>query len=422
MKPIFLCIFLLSVAAISMAQDSAHVPDLDGYVTRAASPTDFDANGFHVISNKKTTYSTAELRPGGSMMTVLGEPQPYVGAHVRIFGKVNIRKQTIKAETVLFLTADSLEVKGNAVIDGLPTRQPDDAEGKLVRADGYRILLTPKTTMTFTAPLTSLSDVQPNLWIAYRGERRKDGVILASSGTLTRNDRVVREEKAREKADYDPEAVAPDEKQSAAGKVFLGIDPRKIPPYHDDAMQARIAKIGNTLVPQYQKDLPDSDPAKLSFRFQLVDEPKWRDAMIWPSGVILVPKQLVERMENDSQLAAVLADSIAALLEDQYYRLQSLARKAGAAEMASGAIPVAGFVGIAAASKVYADAVRRAQDQAGRVSLGLMNDAGYTLTEAPKAWWILSTKEPKPLVDLQLPERVQYLYEVLDTAWRQIGH
>ena len=47
-----------------------------------------------------------------------------------------------------------------------------------------------------------------------------------------------------------------------------------------------------------------------------------------------------------------------------------------------------------------------------------MKDAGYDLAEAPKAWWILSTKDPKPLVDLKLPERVQYLYEQLGTTWR----
>jgi len=236
---------------------------------------------------------------------------------------------------------------------------------------------------------------------------------------LTRNDRVVREEQARDKADYDPDAVAPDAKQSAAGKAFLGIDPGKIPPYHDDAMQARITRIGNSLVPQYQKDLPDTDPAKLRFRFQLVDEPKWRDVMIWPSGVILVPRQVVERMENDSQLAAVLADGVAGLLEDQYYRLRSLARKAGAAQIASGAIPFAGFVGMLAASNAYAAVVQLAHEQSARVSLGLMSDAGYTLAEAPKAWWILSTKETKPMVDVQLPERVQSLYEALGTTWRE---
>jgi hypothetical protein len=418
MKSVLL-VFLLFALVIGMAaQEPPPGPKIDGHITRAASPSDFDANGFRVLTTAKTEFSVGDIQQS---QTIQGVPEPYLGAHVRIFGKLDQRKQTIRAKKVVFVPPP-FQVKGNGLIQALVAAPSGEADGKLIRADGYRILLTPKTTVTFAPPLSSIADLSPNLWISYKGERREDGIIVASSATLSRNDRAVREEKAREKADYDPEAVAPDEKQSGVAKAFLGIDPRKIPPYHDDAMQARITKIGNSLVPRYQKDLPDSDPAKLRFRFQLVDEPKWRDAMIWPSGVILVPKQVVERMENDSQLAAVLADSIAALLEDQYYRLQSLAHKTTAVELASAAIPfggLAGVAGIVGASQAYADAVRHAQEQSARVSLGLMNDAGYTLAEAPKAWWILSTNEPKPLVALQLPELVRYLYEALDSTWRE---
>jgi hypothetical protein len=404
--------------ALPAQRAAASLPALDGYVTRAASPTDFDVNGFRVLTDGQTTFIQDVRTASGSAMTIMDAPQPYLGAHAQIYGKINSRQHTIRAETVEFVTAEGSEVKGGAVIDALPAPQAADAEGKLIRADGHRILLTPKTTMKFDPPLASLADVQPNVWISYKGDRREDGIVVASSATLTRNDRVVREEQARDKADYDPDAVAPDAKQSAAGKAFLGIDPRKIPPYHDDAMQARIARIGNSLVPQYQKDLPDTDPAKLRFRFQLVDEPKWRDVMIWPSGVILVPRQVVERMENDSQLAEVLADGIARLLEDQYYKLQSMKRKAVAFGVAS-TVAAGAILGTATGAGEYGEAVQHAHEQSARVSLGLMSDAGYTLAEAPKAWWILSSKKPKPMVDVQLPDRVQSLYEALGTTWRE---
>jgi hypothetical protein len=406
---------LLSLPTILSAQDTTPVPKIDGCVTRAASATDFDANGFRVLATTKTKFSVGDIQQS---QTIQGVPDPYLGAHILIFGKLYQRKQTIRARRVVFVPPP-LEVRGSAVIEALPAPRSGVADGRLVRADGYLILVTPHTKMTFVPPLSSVADLSPNRWIDYKGERREDGIVVASSAALAPNNAAARHEQARERADYDPEAVAPDAKQNAVGKTFLGVDPKKIPPYRDDAMQARITRIGNSLVPQYQKGLPDNDPAKLRFRFQLVDEPKWRDAMIWPSGVILVPKQVVERMEDDSQLAAVLADSIAALLEDQYYRLQSLARKAGAAQIASLAIPVAGSVGMFAASKAYAEAVQHAEDQSARVSLGLMSDAGYNRDEAPKAWWRLSTKEPKPLADVQLPERVQSLYEALGTTWRK---
>jgi hypothetical protein len=404
-------VLLVSPPTTLFAQDPTHLPDLDGYVTRAASPTDFDANGFRVLATAKTEFAEGDLARSRSIQ---GGPKPYIGAHILIFGKLNQHKHTISAEKVLFVPPPK-EVKGNGLIEALPAPRTGDAGSRLVRADGYLILISP-TTMTFTPPLAQLST---NVWIAYKGEQRADGVVVASSATLTPNDRAVREEKARNKADYDPAAVSPDASQSGASKVLVGIDPRKLPPYSDDAMQARVARIGESLVPKFQKDLPDTDPTKLHFRFQVVEESKLRDAEIWPSGVIVISKQVVSRMENDSQLAAVLAESVAGLLEDQYYRLKSTLHKAGAAYIASAAIPIAGFVGMEAASKVYAEAVRNAEDQTARVSLFLLNDAGYTLAEAPKAWWILSTKEPKPLADVKLPERAQALYHALGTTWRK---
>ncbi len=412
------CLAMLALAiALPAQRAAASLPALDGYVTRAASPTDFDVNGFRVLADGKTTFIQDVRTSAGTAMTTVDAPHPVLGAHAQVYGKMDRRQHTIQAETAEFATSPDAEVKGGAVIDALPAPQAGNAGEKLIRADGYRILLTPKTTMKFDAPLASLSDVRTNLWISYKGERRADGVVVASSATLTANTAAARHEEAREKAGYDPEAVAPDAKQNAVGKAFLGVDAKKIPPYHDDAMQARVSKIGDSLVPQYQKDLPDSDPAKLRFRFQLVDAPNERDAIIWPSGVVLVPKQVVERMENDSQLAAVLADGIARLLEDQYYKLQSMKRKAVVFAIAAtaGAGAIAGPL---TGAGEYAEVVRNLQEQSARVSLALMSDAGYTLAEAPKAWWILSSKKPKPLVDVQLPERVQYVYEALDSTWR----
>jgi hypothetical protein len=416
MKSSFLAVLLFALGTSLVAQQPEYLPALDGYITRSASSADFDVNGFRAIVEKKAEFARGNLVQSQS---ILGNPDPYLGAHVLVFGKLDKKKQSIRAQRVLFVPPDSTEVKGSGLIDRLPAPPAGEAEGKLVLADGYVILLSTKTSITFTPPLASLSDVGTNISISYIGEQREDGVVVASAVKLTRNNVPSRQEKAREKADYDPAAVDPNAKQNPAAKAFLGVDPKKTPPYPDPTMQARISKVGESLVPQYQKDLPDSDPTKLHFRFQLVDEPKLRDAMTWPSGVILVPKQVVERMENDSQLAAVLADGVAGLLQNQYYRLQSLQIKAAAAEVAELAIPF----GVGAASqvatyKIASDAELRIQRQAARISLCLMKDAGYNLAEAPKAWWILSTKEPKPLVDVKLPERVQYLYEQLGTTWR----
>ncbi len=309
MKPTLFVCLVLALSTGLLAQESADNPEIDGYITRVASPTDFDANGFRVLLEKTATYSENTRMPDMVQSSILSEPKPYIGAHVQIFGKLDLSKHTIKANEVAFVTdAAELKVKGSALIDGIPPPLVGQAEGKLVRADGYLIFLDSKTAVTLTPPLVSLADVGPNVWITYQGTRRSDGVVVASSAMLVPYQLTSGEEKARKKSDYDPAAVNHDDKQNVASKMFLGVDVKKIPPYADSAMQARVTKIGESLVPKYQRDLPDGDPAKVQFRFQVVDQPAWRDNTVTPGGVILIPKQVVERMENDSQLAAVLAD------------------------------------------------------------------------------------------------------------------
>ena len=56
--------------------------------------------------------------------------------------------------------------------------------------------------------------------------------------------------------------------------------------------------VGEKLIPAFQRDLPDSDPAKIHFRFQLVDSKKLHAALAAPNGIILIPHQVVERMET----------------------------------------------------------------------------------------------------------------------------
>lgn len=150
-----------------------------------------------------------------------------------------------------------------------------------------------------------------------------------------------------------------------------------------------------------------------------------------PSGIILVPYQAVERMQNDSQLAAILADSIAIEMEAQDNRMLRGVRPTGkqmAAEAAAGAtiytgdalVPGLGafatgtsIVGIARGKRE----LDREEQQSGRVSLTLMHDAGFDVEEAPIAWWRLSEHEGKPLADTPLPDQSRNLYRDLAATW-----
>jgi hypothetical protein len=185
-------------------------------------------------------------------------------------------------------------------------------------------------------------------------------------------------------------------------------------------MQARVQRIGNSLIPAYQRSLPDSDPTKINFRFEVIDEKNFRDAINLPSGVILVPYQIVERMKNDDQLATLLADSIVQILEKVTLRTAGVRHGATALEIAGDA--TGGILTILAAHSVAGAAVNLAYApelaQSGRVSLCLLHDAGYDIRQAPLAWWLLPDKKDKPLEQVSLPSRAENLYTTLGLAWR----
>jgi hypothetical protein len=56
--------------------------------------------------------------------------------------------------------------------------------------------------------------------------------------------------------------------------------------------------------------------------------------------------------------------------------------------------------------------------QSGRVSLCLLHDAGYDITQAPLAWWLLGPRTPKSIDKIPMPPRAATLYMALGTTWR----
>ncbi len=388
-------------------------PAVDGYVTRASSLTDFDVNGYRIFTNAKTVFKTTlngpepATRSGGNA---------FFGEAVAVFGKIDDRHHTITATEVLFRQPRDHRLSGFAVIDRiLATKQGE----LLVRADGYLIRINASTQTTFQAPCTSLAEVKPNVWLKYHGTLHSDGVLVADAVTFQPNVISDSEDKLLAKNDYDPSTVPADSKQNVVKKYFLGIDPKKIPPYKDPVMQARINHIGASLIPSFQRTLAKDDESRIFFQFQLIDDQKFHDALTLPNGIILVPYQIISRLQNDSQVAAVLADNIVQAIEKQNYRAAPERKKLIAAEIASGAFGLSGLgIGALVKDRVTASMQRDAEDQSGRVSLGLLHDAGYDIQQAPVAWWLLAAKPKKALTSTPLPPRASNLYRTIGLVWQ----
>jgi hypothetical protein len=94
------------------------------------------------------------------------------------------------------------------------------------------------------------------------------------------------------------------------------------------------------------------------------------------------------RLESDAQLAAILADNIACALEKQDLRAIPARRALLASDVslyAGGAVvPGLGLAPVLTDGVAKTQMQRRAEEQSGRVSLVLLRQAGYDITEAPR--------------------------------------
>ncbi len=406
-------LFVALDAASCFCQESPYI-SFSGYVTRVFSSNDFDVNGFRVLLRPKARL---ELKSGKHKWKIApADLRPYFGQAVEVYGKVDKSKVTVTAITLTLSAPVPHEVDGFGIIDSVLTGSDPKTE-HLLRADGYRVLISPRTAVAFNPPLDASTAYRPNVWMSFHGSIRADGIVEADQATLQANTAVPAEETFRNKMDYDPKSVNP--KQSGLSKAFLPFDPKKLPPYIDDAMQSRLNAIGEKLIPRYMRDLPDTDPGKINFRFQLVDKDDWHDAMPLPSGIILVPHQVVKRTQNDSQLATVLADNIAAVLEEQAWRDQPALQKKRAAYLSGTAgglfVPGLGLGTYVSTGLVGSKIEQHREEQRGRVSLGLVKDAGYDIHQAPLAWLRLERADGD--VSPFLPRRAAYLYKMLGEMW-----
>jgi predicted Zn-dependent protease len=132
--------------------------------------------------------------------------------------------------------------------------------------------------------------------------------------------------------------------------------------------QQYVGEVGRRLVPRYQHDMPEQAPTKIPFRFYLVKREE-ASAVALPNGVVLVYSGLFEVMENEAQLAAAIGHEIAHLTQEHRWQLEAK-------------IP-------GAFDNVYS---RNFENQADRLGLRYMSDAGYDPREAARVWKLLTKK------------------------------
>jgi hypothetical protein len=188
-------------------------------------------------------------------------------------------------------------------------------------------------------------------------------------------------------------------------------------------LQEKVRRLGMSVIPGYQKQLKDDDPSKIQFRFYVVDEKQIRSELVCKEGLILVPTQVVERLRNDDQMAALLADGVAFSLQLQEVRVTTNKSLLISAEVADDVFLIVDpldflIVNTAVAPLAMRPIAVKMQEQRGRIALALVADAGYDPYQAPEVWRLLAPKSlPKNLNSLKYPDRSGYQLGILNLQY-----
>jgi hypothetical protein len=423
--PISIRLMVLALAAgcwlgaVYCPAQNANVPAIEGYITAVDAGLGFDVNGTAITTSDSTSYQRVSSK--GIKDEVRRNDVLRIGGYVEVIG--TSADAGIAANSVILFEDQDRKIEGFGVIEKVMEDGPD----LLLQADGYRIRIAPATVTKFSGGLNSIADIGADTWLKYEGKRDPAGILIASDAAF------VPGRKGKVKPSQQPAAPTQDSLIDADGN-FLSLrtkvryaDSGGPCGWHrypaDGALQTRVQRVGMLVAPAYQKQLAADQPSKIRFRFYAVDEAKIRADLSCNPGLILVPKQVVERLANDDQLAAVLADGVAAALQNQSARLILEYRGLVGAEIA-GEIAAAFVPGINLAADVGTGMVAHriavhADEQRGRIALALMADAGYDPWQAPEAWRLLAPKHlPKDPVTTKYPSRSGYQLGILSLQYR----
>jgi hypothetical protein len=425
---------VLAVCMLSLPALAEHLPPtFDGYVTNIVTPMEFDVGSRHVLCDDKTTWQRNSNLPEFLTELRVGIPIHVDGEfrdlnHNRTFVATNVHPNPT------LMSAPDGQMQGRGLIYQAPTLHPDGTG--ILWVDGYPLHITPRTKLLAAdgSPLQP-DKLRPNQWASYEAIRRSesDSTILATSITVSPNVVDDSEKKFRDKAA--PDFTEPDPASGTPGEFKFGKHlALKLELLSDPQVQAYVSKIGNSLIPQYQKELLDSDPAKINFRFYVFRQPsKWKgkfpDAMSYPGGMVLIPDNVLATLDNESQLAALLSNCIAGAIEKDIYlhltrlKIQGYGALGGDALM--GFFPLE-VLPIAIPNEVsLANFIRDMNQRASRIGLTYMLQQGYDIREAPFAWTIAANREernpmkagvPAPTMASTLMESLQLDYPTTEYA------
>lgn len=408
MKIQTIALFFAALLTASFIPASAQGNNISGIVTQVHLPDSFVLGDKPIHLSHKTKFATIvesdpnNPSPDDPPVASLANLMP--GAYVR--ADVSYTDGVIAASTIEFIDLWLKPIEVHGPIDKVLM-----VDGETVyRADGY-LLRIPADMKTIIAPsIGSLDKVVAGDWVEFEGHFGAGGIVVASKAHFEppqyESLHQIKIIDASIKVSVDGGGPAPSTpaNDDYCAKIEQGVTPSahevKIGLIHyqlsqDQALNLRIAKIGCGLIPQYQRTLAHDSASRFNFIFLVVDGKHLHHTITTQQGIIFFPGQVLKNLKTDEQIAALLADAIAANLTRQFERIIYANRYAKGA-MAASLIPYAGLVSAAAGDVAVEKFMRGMMQEQVRMALYLMQDAGYDPHAAPVAWDLLSSKPINP--------------------------
>lgn len=438
-----ICLLILGAAVMSpevfltantQAQSKTKEIKVRGYVTKVNSPTSFEIDNYLISRDASLAYELDKQTPEVSF-----KPEDIrIGTELEVRGDFNEQTNELKAKKIKIDLSQFRKFKITTILNQTPEGIEKTEQGwrGVINADGNRIRIEPATPVLFElnktekkkaeeeakrkakeakdkkskeevntddddddensefAPLTAISDVKAGMLMTYEGTQQPDGTVAATRVVFMRNetakdeaemwDSLKTEFKAANLAEGKPGEL----KINKVGKFKLLMN---------EEVQKYVLNLGQSLIPAFQKNLPEGDPLKIPFRFFVIVD-KSPNAFALPNGIVVVHSGLFNIVENEAQLAYILGHEIAHATQEHTLRQMNKDKKkrtalqiGSIAAMILGAYAVSDILDLTLAAMVNGYQ-RTLENQADRVGLDYMVAAGYDPREAPKVWQLMGKK------------------------------
>ncbi|MGI8468130.1 MAG: M48 family metallopeptidase [Pyrinomonadaceae bacterium] len=420
---LILCVFFSTSLPVKADGNKGKQVKIHGYITNVISPKSFEIDDYKITDDDSVVLDF-ENQDG----TFQFKPEDIrVGTEIEVQGELDEETNELKAKKLKIDLEQFRKLKNTTIL----TRAPEGIEKTengwhgVFWADGRRIRIEPTTQVLFEPnksekkaarneaknkekvepktdgdefsdgePLKSVSDVKAGMFAVYEGVEQADGTILASRIVFTKDElekgegNLWKSLKIKEKAPNFTEGNPGELKINQVGKFKL------LP---NKEVQEYVRRVGQSLIPAYQKNLPDGDPQKIPFKFYVVSE-KSPNAFALANGIVVVHSGMITMLENEAQLAAVMSHEISHATQEHTWRQMNKDKgKRTAIQIGGIAAAAFGLYGVTDILQLTLAAMvngyqRSLENQADRIGLEYMTAAGYDPREAPRVWKVMSKK------------------------------